>query len=75
MLFRAYLLSTLVVLLLSILGLLASCSGSVNPALGARLLYEQELAPGLTGQIILQDMNLLEEDDEYEDDDYYSPGY
>jgi hypothetical protein len=76
MLSRNILLSALLVFLFSILGLLASCGGSVNPALGARLVYEQELAPGLTGQIILQDMDLLEEDDEHEDDDYYySPGY
>ena len=74
MLSRNILLSALLVALASILGLFASCGGSVNPSLGARLLYEQELAPGLTGQIILQDMDLLEEGDETDNEGYY-PGY
>jgi len=43
-----------------------SCGGGIDPALGARLVFEEEIADGLTGQVILQDMDLLNEDDDDE---------
>lgn len=45
-----------------------SCGGGIDPTLGARLIFEEEIAGGLTGQIILQDMDLLGDDEE---DDAY----
>ena len=46
-----------------------SCGGGIDPTLGARLVFEEEIADGLTGQIILQDMDLLGEGDD-EDEEY-----
>lgn len=51
-----------------------SCGGAINPALGARLIFEEEIADGLTGQIILQDMDLLGATDDDNDDYDYDNG-
>jgi len=53
------------------LALLASCGGSVNPALGARLIFEEQLTDQLKAQINLEDRDLLKDDEEQ---DYYG-GY
>ena len=55
-----------------ILGLFASCGG-VNPARGARLIFEEQLTDQIKAQIILEDRDLLTTEDDAEDD-YYS-GY
>jgi len=49
-----------------VLGLLASCGGSVNPALGARLIFEEQLTDQIKAQIILEDRDLLKDDEEEE---------
>jgi len=51
------------------LALMGSCGGSVNPALGARLIFEEQLTDQLKAQIILEDRDLLKDDDE--DENYY----
>jgi hypothetical protein len=51
------------------LALMGSCGGSVNPALGARLIFEEQLTDQLKAQIILEDRDLLKDDDE--DESYY----
>lgn len=48
----------------------ASCSG-VDPALGARLIFEEQLTDQIKAQIILEDMDLLEDEDEEERYPYY----
>ena len=50
------------------LALLASCGGSINPALGARLIFEEQLTDQIKAQIILEDRDLLKDDEE---EDYY----
>lgn len=53
------------------LGLLASCGGGINPALGARLVFEEQLTDQIKAQIILEDLDLLNDEDDNEDDNYY----
>ena len=56
-----------------ILGLLASCGG-IDPALGARLIFEEQLTDQIKAQIILEDRDLLTDEDD-DEDDYYYGGY
>lgn len=51
----------------------ASCGGAVNPALGARLIFEEQLTDQIKAQIILEDRDLLKDEDD-DDRDYYYYG-
>jgi hypothetical protein len=64
---------TLATLAAALLMLVASACGSgIDPALGARLIFEEQITDQIKAQIILQDMDLLEdEDDEDEPYPYY----
>ena len=50
----------------------AGCGSGIDPALGARLIFEEQLTDQIKAQVILQDMDLLEgEDDEQDEYPYY----
>ena len=59
-------------ILLAIMGFGASCGGGVDPALGARLIFEEEITDQLKAQIILEDRDLLDDEDDDEDSYYGS---
>jgi hypothetical protein len=52
-----------IVVTLALSALFTSCGGGINPTLGARLIYEQEIADNLKAQIILAEDDILEFDD------------
>ena len=45
----------------SIAGMLAGCSGALDPRLGAALIYEEEITDNLRLQVVLKDEDLLED--------------
>jgi len=68
----------LAALLLLALGFSASCSGSLDPVLGARLILEEQITDNVKAQVILGDDDLLQlgsdKDDDDEDEYWYWDG-
>jgi len=56
--------SLIALLVGSLIGLATACGGGVDPALGARLIYEEELTDNIKAQIILADDDILNEDED-----------
>ncbi|MCH7471379.1 hypothetical protein IIA79_00300 [bacterium] len=49
---------------LAILALGASCTGGINPRLGAALIFEEQITDNIKARIILRDPDLLDDEDE-----------
>ncbi len=47
--------------------LAAGCGSGIDPALGARLIFEEQLTDQIKAQVILQDMDLLNDEDDEQD--------
>ncbi|MBN2083329.1 hypothetical protein JW859_14120 [bacterium] len=58
--------------LFTVMGFGSSCGGGIDPALGARLIFEEELTDQLKAQIILEDRDLLNDEDDDEETFYGS---
>lgn len=52
-----------IIIAIALSALLAGCGGGINPTLGARLIYEQEITDNIKAQIILAEDDILELDD------------
>ena len=64
---------TLAMLAAALLMLLAgACGSGIDPALGARLIFEEQITDQIKAQIILEDMDLLNDEDDEQD---YYPTY
>ena len=63
---------TLAMLAAALLMLLAgACGSGIDPALGARLIFEEQITDQIKAQIILEDMDLLNDEDDAKDSNPY----